>query len=64
MEGASGLITAVGDSIPTVLGWCGDVINAITTGELSPLLPLWAIGIGISAIMLGVKFIRSFTWGN
>lgn len=60
----STLIGEVGSSIPTVLGWVGEVITAVTTGELAPLLPLWAIGIGISGIMLGVKVMRSFTWGN
>lgn len=58
------LISEVGSSIPTVLGWVGEVITSVTSGELAPLLPLWAIGIGISGIMLGVKVMRSFTWGN
>lgn len=64
MEGANSLIGEVGNAIPTVIGWVGDVISAVTIGDLAPLLPLWAIGIGISGIMLGVKVMRSFTWGN
>lgn len=57
-------MTAVGEALGTVIGWVGDVVTALTTGELVALLPLFAIGISISALLLGVKIIRSFTWGN
>lgn len=57
-------MTAVGQALTTVIGWVGDVVTALTTGELAALLPLFAIGISISALLLGVKIIRSFTWGN
>lgn len=59
------LLTAVGDAMTTVLGWIGSVITSLTTttGDLYGLLPLFAIGIAISAIMLGVRMIKSFVWG-
>ena len=57
-------MNAVGSALTTVIGWVGDVVTALTTGELVSLLPLFAIGISISALLLGVKIIRSFTWGN
>lgn len=55
---------AVGEALGTVIEWVGEVVTALTTGELAALLPLFAIGISISALLLGVKIIRSFTWGN
>lgn len=60
------MLEQVGTSLTTIIGWCGDVISALTaeTGELSALLPLWAIGVGISALLLGVKIIKSFAWGT
>lgn len=60
------MMEAVGTALTTVIGWCGTVISSVTTsgGELAELLPLWAIGIGISALMLGVKVMRGFAWGN
>lgn len=60
------MIEAVTASLSTVIGWVGTVINAMTTeaGELAPLLPLLAIGIGISALFLAVKVFKSFTWGT
>lgn len=60
------MIEAVGTSLNTVLGWCGTVLSAVTTeaGQLSDLLPLWAVGISISALMLGIRVMRGFAWGN
>lgn len=62
----SSLITEIGNALTTIIGWVGTVITSLTgaDGQLSALLPLWAIGIGISALLLGVKVIRSFAWGN
>lgn len=59
------LMTAVGSAITSVLGWIGSVIDSLITaeGDLYALLPLFAVGIAISAVMLGVKMIRSFIWG-
>lgn len=59
------MIEAVTTALTTVIGWVGTTITAITTdaGQLSELLPLFAISVSISALLLGVKVIRSFTWG-
>lgn len=59
------LISAVTDAISTVLGWLGTVVTSLTgaDGELSVLLPLLAVGIVISVIMLTIKIVRSFSWG-
>lgn len=60
------MLEAVGTSLTTVIGWCGTVLNAVVTtnGELSALLPLWAVGIAISGLMLGIRVMRGFAWGN
>lgn len=66
MEGAvNGMLTHVTSGITTVIGWVGTVLDAVvgTSGELSELGPLFAIGISISAIMLGVRIVRGFIWG-
>lgn len=59
------MLAAVTSGIGTVIDWVGDVIAAITgeAGALGELLPLFAIGISISAILLGVKVIKSIVWG-
>lgn len=54
---------AISDALGQVIGWIGEVITSLLTGELSALLPLFAIGIVVSVIMLGTRVIRSFTWG-
>ena len=67
MEGAASvtMIEAVTSGITTLLGWMGTVIDSLLTtdGDLNALLPLFAIGVAISAILLGVRVIRSFIWG-
>lgn len=59
------MLEAVTTGLTTVITWVGSVVDALTTteGSLSALLPLLAIGVSVSALMLGIKAIRSFIWG-
>lgn len=59
------MLDAVTSALGTVIQWVGSVVTALTTtnGALAPLLPLLAIGVAVSALMLGVRAIRSFAWG-
>lgn len=59
------MVAAVTSALTTCLTWIGTVITSLTssTGALYDLLPLFAIGIAISAILLGVKIIKSVVWG-
>jgi len=59
------MLEAVTAGLTTVIGWVGNVVDALVTtdGELAALLPLLAIGVAVSALMLGIKAIRSFIWG-
>ena len=60
------MLTHVTTGITTVIGWIGTVLEAIVggSGELAELAPLFAIGISISAIMLGIKVVRGIIWGS
>lgn len=59
------MLDAVTSALGTVISWVGTVVTALTStnGALAPLLPLLAIGVAVSALMLGVRAIRSFAWG-
>ena len=59
------MLQAVTDAITTVISWIGSFITALTgtSGALYPLLPLFAVGIAISAVLLGVKIVKSVVWG-
>lgn len=59
------MLSAVTSAITSVLEWVATVINALTDteGQLAALLPLFAIGIAISAVLLGIRIIRSVVWG-
>lgn len=68
MEGGTimtDMMTAVTSAITSVLGWIGTVVDSLlnTDGDLNALLPLFAVGVAISAVLLGVKMIKSFIWG-
>ena len=55
------MLAAVTAAISDVITWVGTVITALTgtNGALAPLLPLFAIGIAISAVLLGKKLLNS-----
>lgn len=59
------MLEAVTSGITTVISWIGAVLDALlnTDGALAPLLPLLAVGVAISAILLAIKVIRGIIWG-
>ena len=59
------MLAQVTTGITTVIGWVSTTVNALVgeAGALAELAPLFAIGISISAILLGVKIVRSVVWG-
>lgn len=62
---ANVLVSAVTDALSSVFGWIGKFISQLTTdsGSLNALLPLFAVGIAISVILLGIKIVKSIVWG-
>lgn len=48
-----------------VLEWVSSVVNALVSpdGALFPLIGVLAVGIAVAALMLGIKAMRSFSWG-
>ena len=59
------MIAAIGDAFTGVIGWVGQYVSALVgaEGALKELLPVFAIGIGVSVLMLGIKATKSMTWG-
>ena len=55
----------VGTTITTMLGWIKSIIEALLTtdGALNALWPFILVGFTVSILMLGIKVIRSFSWG-
>lgn len=60
------MLTEIGTALASVIQWVGSVVTALTatTGALNALLPIFAVGIAVSAFMLGIRAIRGFAWGN
>lgn len=58
------MLAAVTSGVTSVISWVGSVVTALNTGgALAALLPLFGVGIAVSAVLLGVKVIRSLVWG-
>lgn len=65
------MLEQVGVVLTKFIAWVGQIVNALITaggdgvaqGALYSLLPLFAIGIGISVFMVAFKAIRKVTWG-
>ena len=60
------MLAAVTSALGTVISWVSTTVNALTAqaGELAELLPLFAVGIAISALSFGIGMIRRITWGS
>lgn len=61
----TGLLSEIGTTLTSVLGWFGTMVSSLVTaeGELNGLFPLLALGICISIVFAGIKLVRSFAWG-
>lgn len=59
------MLTSISSIFTQIIDWIGEFVTALTAtdGALAPLLPLFAIGIGISLAMVIMKLIRKITWG-
>lgn len=59
------MLTAVSSALTSLLGFFKTILTAITDSEgaLYVLLPLLAIGVAISLVLLTVKVIRRTAWG-
>lgn len=59
------MIEAIGAAFTGVLGYVGEFVGALVgdAGPLKELLPVFAIGIGVSVLMLAIKTVKGMTWG-
>lgn len=60
---ASTIMSSIGDGVTAVIGYAGDVVEAITSGGLSALLPVIGMAIGIGIVGWGIRTVKSLTWG-
>ncbi len=60
------MIASIGSALTSVLSWIGSVVGSIlgAEGALKELLPIFCIGIAVTVVMLGIRVLRGFTWGN
>lgn len=59
------MVTALGTAFTNIINYVGQFITSLVgeNGALADLLPLFAIGIAISLVMVCVKIVRKVVWG-
>lgn len=57
------MIDQIGSALGYVIGWVGDVVTALISGEFVALLPVVAVGIAIGVLGFGIRTIKSLVWG-
>lgn len=62
--GSTTFYEAITAALTQLLTWLGTILGSLLSGgDLSTLLPLFAITVAISLIMLAVRVARTFAWG-
>lgn len=62
MEAIITMLTAAVSGIITLIGNVADALLT-TDGAWAPLLAFLFVGVGVSAVLLGVKVVRGLIWG-
>lgn len=62
MEGAT-MLTNITTAFTTVIGWIGDVITGLVSGELAELGVLFGIGVAMAVIGGAISLIKRIIWG-
>lgn len=62
MEGTS-MLSMIETAFTTVLGWSGDIVTALTTGDLSGLGVLFGIGVAMAVIGGVIVIVKRIIWG-
>ena len=59
------MLAAIQNSLSTIWNAVGQFVNQLTAtdGSLAPILPVFALGIGVSLCLLGVRIVRGLIWG-
>lgn len=59
------MLSEVASALTSLISMIGSVVTSITSssGALSALLPLFAIGIAIAVFAFAIRAVRSIVWG-
>lgn len=61
MEGT--MLDVIKEAFTTVLTWAGDIVTALTTGDLKGLGVLFGIGVAMAVIGGVIAIIKRIIWG-
>lgn len=59
------MIAAISSAFTGIISWLGELVTALVgeSGALKELLPVFAIGIGVTVLFMAIKAVKSFIWG-
>lgn len=60
------IIETIGTGLQNSLTWIGTVISSFFTagGAFNAILPVLGLSIGLKLVGMGVRYVRSFIWGD
>lgn len=58
------MVGSISEALTNTINWSSAVVNSLMSGDLSPLLAVFALPIAIAAMFFAVKVLRSFAWGS
>lgn len=59
------MMQAITTGVTSLITWGGQVISAVfgASGAWKDLAVLFGLGVAVSVVMVGVRIVRSFSWG-
>lgn len=57
------MLDVIKEAFTTVLSWAGDIVTALTSGDLSGLGVLFGIGVAMAVIGGVIAIIKRIIWG-
>ena len=57
------LLETISNTLGSVIGYVGQTVTAVISGDLASLLPVVCLGIAVSVLSFGIKTIKRLTWG-
>lgn len=57
------MLDAIGLGVTSAVGFCGEVLTSITTGDMAVVLPVIGLSIGMGVVGFAIAKIKSLVWG-
>lgn len=57
------MLASISTGVTSAIEFCGEVLTSITSGDMSTVLPVIGLSIGMGVIGFAIAKIKSLVWG-